>query len=82
MWMIIAISVLAYLVAGIATATMVIMIDGEPRAYERDWVFAAVFFWPIFAAMNIPIYIARWIKSRRAASREKPRVYAEEYDEP
>jgi hypothetical protein len=81
MWMIIAISVFAYLVAGMATATMVILIEGEPKDDGVEIILAAVLFWPIAIMIDGPFWMARWIKAKREASREKPHVFSE-YDEP
>jgi hypothetical protein len=78
MWPMIAISVFAYFIAGLATAVLIILVDGEPRPTNYDEVMIAVAFWPIWLAMYAPILMARWIKARQAASREKPPAYAEE----
>jgi heme/copper-type cytochrome/quinol oxidase subunit 2 len=78
---IIAISVIAYFIAGMATAVMCILADGEPKQDEQWALLFVVLLWPIIVVILLPIYTARWIKAWREASREKPRVFSE-YDEP
>jgi predicted neutral ceramidase superfamily lipid hydrolase len=80
MWVIIAISTFAYFIAGMATAVLVIIVNGEPRPNNYDQIFINVMFWPIWFVVYVPILVARWIKACRQASREKPRVFSE-YDE-
>jgi hypothetical protein len=76
---IIAISALAYLITGMAFAVMMLMVNGEPSAEDRPLILALVLFWPVFAAVYLPLFAARWIKARRAARREKPKAF-EEYE--
>jgi hypothetical protein len=76
---IIAISVLAYFIAGMATAVLVILNHGEPPE-EIQWaIMFVVVFWPVVLAAELPIAIARRIEARREARREKPKVF-EEYE--
>jgi lipid-A-disaccharide synthase-like uncharacterized protein len=77
---IVGISVLAYLVAGIATAALAILNHGEPPA-EDVWILMAIgLLWPFFLLIDVPIFAVRWIKSRREARRAKPRAFSEEFD--
>jgi ABC-type multidrug transport system permease subunit len=77
---IVAIWVIAYLIAGIATAVLVILNHGEPLD-EVQWLLVfIVLFWPVVLAVELPIGIARRIKVRQAARREKPKVFSD-YDE-
>jgi glucan phosphoethanolaminetransferase (alkaline phosphatase superfamily) len=78
---IVAISVIAYLTVGTATAVMVILDDGEPKGDEQWALLLVILFWWIILPTILPIMIARWIKARQAARHEKPKVFSE-YDEP
>jgi Zn-dependent protease with chaperone function len=84
---IVAISVLAYLVAGMATATMVVLIEGEPKPDDQWVVIYVVLLWPFFLLIDLPIcvargigLVARWIKRWRESRCEKPRAFAEDYE--
>lgn len=78
MWTMIAISVFVYLVAGIAVAALVILIDGEPEPGDHGWIVALVLFWPILLLIALPLAAARLIQARRVMDAEKPPAYAED----
>jgi hypothetical protein len=78
---VIAISVIAYFIAGMASATTYLLVEGDAADDDPIWIFSIVLFWLCFLPCYLPLYMARWIKARREASREKPRVFSE-YDEP
>jgi hypothetical protein len=73
-------SVITYIIAGIATAVLVILNHGEPPDDVQWALVFVVVFWPVVLAIELPIGIARRIEARRAARREKPKVFTE-YDE-
>jgi hypothetical protein len=74
---IVAISVLAYLIVGIANAVLIVLNDGEPEDEKRCVLIVFVLLWPIGMMIDWPVWIARWVKARRAARREKPKVFKE-----
>jgi hypothetical protein len=76
---IIAISVLAYLIAGIAYGVLVVLNEGEPPVKDQWVLLIIALLWPVCAMIDVPIWIARWIRARQAARREKPKVF-EEYE--
>ena len=77
---IIVISVIAYLIAGIAAAVIAILVDGEPEPGDQAWILCVVMFWPILTMITVPLALARSVKARREASRAKPRAFSEELD--
>ena len=83
--MIITIYILVYIVVGMVSATICILMDGEPGS-EGPWIIiAAVLFWPVFMPILLPVYVARWIKwcwskTYWAKSYEKPHAYLEEFE--
>jgi hypothetical protein len=77
---IVAVSVLAYLVVGIANAVLIVLNDGEPKDESRGILIMCVLLWPIGMMIDWPVWIARRIKARQAARCEKPAVFSE-YDE-
>lgn len=56
-----------YFAAGIATATLAIVVDGEPGEDEGGIVVLAVVGWPIALSMYLPVHLARRIAARRVA---------------
>lgn len=76
MLMVIAISVLVYLVVGVAFAVMCILVAGEPDKIETTLL--DVLFWPVVLLVILQLFAARRIKAWREASREKPAAFSEE----
>lgn len=68
---------LLYIVSGIATAVLVLIVDDEPKSEDLFLVTIPVLFWPLFLVIYLPVFIARRI---RQWAERKPIPDSEEFD--
>lgn len=77
-WTVIGISVIAYIIVGVAIVVMCILDLGEPKPGDKMLIVAMVLTWPIGLLITLPaVAAARCIKEWRAERREKPHVSSE-----
>lgn len=76
-WIVFWVLVLAYLTIGVVTAVLCILEHGEPKDGEEPVVLVILAFWPVVAAVELPLAIARRIRARREA---KPAQFGDDLE--